>query len=365
MTSLPNELLQNIIKLTDQPYLSPWLFVSKYTFQLVQQHVYKKVIFPDKGIDAQTILTFCEIYGYSIETIKLPRQHYYPDHIYHRILQLCPHLDYLQSNIYPKQLKSCLPYMHRPSTCFMATDIPHDRILTQEDEEEEDEQLLNHEEILSREHDRSMFYSDHQRITYFACCPSFFVFPSELRPEKNPALTQISHYFHHPGALSNAILPTFGPDLLSLTLNPYDILTSSVARLIVTKCPRLRYLVVPSVKAEGLWMLLRWCNTLCAIVVGHDGSFISFDDEDEEEEQQGREEDQVIRRLTAHEENDETATRNRTDTRPSRRELNEAENERAVETVRFHKRVWCVHHHVHEEDNLKRASWHIGIIPRI
>ncbi|KAI8326957.1 hypothetical protein EDC96DRAFT_511036 [Choanephora cucurbitarum] len=357
MTSLPNELLQNIIQLTEQPYLSPWLFVCKYTFQLVRHYAYKKVIFPDKGIDAQTILSFCEIYGYSIETIKLPRQHYFPDTIYHRILQLCPQLDYLQSNIYPNQLKSCLPHMHRQSTCFMATDIPHDMLFIQESLGEEENEML-------QGYDMAMFHSDHQTITYFACCPSFFVFPNELRPEKNPALTQISHYFHHPGALSNAILPTFGPDLLSLTLNPYDVLTSSVARLIVTKCPRLRYLVVPSVKAEGLWMLLRWCHTLCAIVVGHDGSFISFDDDDEEDEEDEESNEQVEYMLRSTNERNRQVTQNRLD-RPSRRELNEAENERAVETVRFHKRVWCVHHHVHEEDNLKRVSWHIGIIPKI
>ncbi|RCH95398.1 hypothetical protein CU098_011059, partial [Rhizopus stolonifer] len=246
-------------------------------------------------------------------TIKLPRHHYVPDTVYHQILQWCPRLDYLQSNLYPKQLHSCLQRMCH-STCIMSTDIPDDAL----------------DEVTA-------FHSKNQTITYFACCPSFFVFPSELVPEKNPTLTQISHYFHHPGALSNAILPTFGSDLLSLTLNAYDVLTSSVARLIVTKCPRLRYLAVPCVKAEGLWMLLRWCHTLVAIVVGHDDSLIPFEEEEEEEE-----EDHLSRSM-----------------------LTDIENERAVETVRQHKRVWCVHSNVHEDDNQKRMSWHIGIIPKI
>ncbi|CEP11353.1 hypothetical protein [Parasitella parasitica] len=207
----------------------------------------------------------------------------------------------------------------RQATCFMATDIPN--------------HLLEDEEL-------AIFNTNYQTTTYFPCCPSFFIFPSELVPEKNPTLTQISHYFHHPGALSNAILPTFGSDLLALTLNPYDVLTSSVARLIVAKCPRLRYLVVPAVKAEGLWMLLRWCHTLAAIVVGYDS--IPFDEDEEQQDEQDEVNDDELGVLPG-----ELAQQHQHhlqyDSSTNRHILTEIENERAVETVRHHKRVWCVH----------------------
>lgn len=345
MSALPNELIQHIVNLTEQAYLTPYLSVCKYTFHLARQRAYRKVIFPDKDIDETHVISFCELYGLSITTMKLPQAHYFPDAVYDLIITLCPNLEFVQGNIYPKQLAQCIPKM-RHATCFMATDIP--------------EHLLIDEDL-------AIFSSVYRTITFFPCCPSFFLFPSELVPEKNPTLTQISHYFHHPGALSNAILPTFGSDLLALTLNPYDVLTSSVARLIVAKCPKLRYLVVPAVKAEGLWMLLRWCHTLAAIVVGNDS--VPFDDEDEDEEDD-QEQDQLDNEFQH-----ELGVASGESTQPlvyhhsnrSRRILTEIENERAVETVQHHKRVWCVHLHTDENEDIttRRFSWHIGIIPRI
>ncbi|KAG2204074.1 hypothetical protein INT47_007068 [Mucor saturninus] len=306
MISLPNELLMQIIQSTDDQNLSEYLFVCKYTFQLVRQRVYRKVIFPDNhNISEHQVISFITLYGNSIETIKLPQAHHFSDMLYQHILTRCPRLNFLQSSIYPNQLRKLNSFM-RPSTCFMATEIPI--------------HLISHDDL-------DIFHSNVQTTTYFPCCASFFIFPSELVPEKNSPLTQISHYFHHPGALSNAILPTFGSDLIALTLNPYDVLTASVARLIVSKCPRLRYLVVPAVKAEGLWMLLRWCHTLAAIIVG--------DDEQEEEE----------------------------DDNP-RRSFTEIENQRSVETIQNHKRVWCVHSSCLNTTE-KRTLWHIGIIPRL
>ncbi|KAI9345962.1 hypothetical protein BD770DRAFT_396679 [Pilaira anomala] len=314
---LPNELLMRIIQLTSSQDLTPYLFVCKYTFQLVRHRVYKKVIFPDdEQLTEKDIKLFFIHYAPSIETIKLPQSQVFSNDLYQYILIHCPQLEFLQSSIYPKQLNS-LKYLMRPSTCFMVTEIPLE--------------LIRHEAL-------DAFHSSVQTTTYFPCCPSFFIFPSELVPEKNSPLTQISHYFHHPGALSNAILPTFGSDLIALTLNPYDVLTASVARLIVAKCPRLRYLVVPSVKAEGLWMLLRWCHTLAAIVVGDDIS-MTQDEEDEEDEDE--------------EEHDQT-----------RRLFIEIENQRSVETIQNHKRVWCVHSSFLNTVE-KRTSWHIGIIPRL
>ncbi|KAL0137446.1 hypothetical protein V8B55DRAFT_1566005 [Mucor lusitanicus] len=276
----------------------------------------------------------------------LPQARYFSDDVYDLILTLCPKLEFVQSNIYPKQLAKCLPKV-RHATCFMATDIP--------------EHLLVDEDLV-------IFSTAYKAITFFPCCPSFFIFPSELVPEKNPTLTQISHYFHHPGALSNAILPTFGSDLLALTLNPYDVLTSSVARLIVAKCPKLRYLVVPAVKAEGLWMLLRWCHTLTAIVVGSDS--VSFDDDDEEEEEgqqeEGRADNEFQHELGVTSGESAPSLEYHHSIR-SRRLLTEIENERAVETVQHHKRVWCVHLHTDENESntIRRFSWHIGIIPKI
>ncbi|KAL9548709.1 hypothetical protein MBANPS3_005562 [Mucor bainieri] len=322
MSLLPNELIQHIVNLTEQAHLTPYLFVCKYTFHLARQRAYKRVIFPDKSVDETQVVSFCELYGLSITTMKLPQARYFSDAVYDLILTLCPKLEFVQSNIYPKQLAQCLPKM-RHATCFMATDIP--------------EHLLVDEDL-------AIFSSAYKTITFFPCCPSFFVFPSELVPEKNPTLTQISHYFHHPGALSNAILPTFGSDLLALTLNPYDVLTSSVARLIVAKCPKLRYLVVPAVKAEGLWMLLRWCHTLTAIIVGSDSVLFDDDDDDDGYDDEDEDEDQVdsefqhelgvtsgesVQPLEYHHSN------------CSRRILTEIENERAVETVQHHKRV-CI-----------------------
>ncbi|KAI7904888.1 uncharacterized protein BX663DRAFT_484960 [Cokeromyces recurvatus] len=325
MTSLPNELLQRIIELTDQEYRIPYLFVCKFTFHLVRQRVYKKVIFPDdqdiKGIE---IITFCQLYGLSLETIKLPQAKYFPDKVYQDILLLCPHLNFLQSNIHPKQLVECKPKMCL-NTCFMVTNLPYHLLMVHTDDEEDTLPIFN---------------SNCQITVYFDCCPSLFIFPSEFMPGKS--LTQISHYFHHPGALSNAILPTFGSDLLSLTLNPYDVLTSTVARLIVAKCTKLRYLVAPSVKAEGLWMLLRWCHTLAAIIVGYDRNSLPFNDED------------FLQEMVDYNRHLQ-----------SRQALTELENERAVETIRHHKRVWCVHPNVYEYHHLKIVSWHIGIIPKI
>ncbi|KAI9485939.1 MAG: hypothetical protein EXX96DRAFT_547081 [Benjaminiella poitrasii] len=332
MASLPNELLQRIIELTDHAYIAPYIFVSKYTFQLVRQRVYRKVIFPDEqDIDGTDIITFCQLYGSSLETIKLPQAHYFSDEVYHHILTLCPNLNFLQSSIYPKQLARCIPPPKLPlTTCFMITELPCHLVSAGNQEDD----------ILS------LFSNDQSATTaayYFDCCSSFFVFPNEVLPSKT--LTQISHYFHHPGALSNAILPTFGSDLLALTLNPYDLLTSSVAQLIVAKCPKLRYLVVPSVKAEGLWMLLRWCHTLAAIIVGYDRNSLPFDDDD----------DMFFRHEMAH--------YNRHF--QSRQTLTEIENERAVETIRHHKRVWCVHSNTYEYNQLKIVSWHVGIIPKV
>lgn len=306
---LPNELLTQVINFTHQADLTPYLFVCKYTFQLVRQKVYKKVIFPNVNITEQDILSFCELYGQSLCSIKLPQAKYYSNKLYQAIFILCPQLDFLHASIlFPSQLNELMPY-YSPHISFMMTHIPI---------EEED-----------------IIYLDTTRtVHYFPCCASCFIFPKDVDVDP-PTLTQISHYFHHPGALSNAILPTFGPDLLSLTLNPFDQLTAQVARMIVSNCPQLRYLVVPFVKAEGLWMLLRWCNTLTTIIVGNDGSPIFIDDEDDDDDDY---ENTIENSMLV--------------------------NQKAVESIKSHKRVWCVHTCIHSSFQQKRVSWHIGIIPK-
>lgn len=334
MISLPNELLYQIIYFTENKDLGPYLYVCKHTFHLVRHRVYRKVLFPD-NVTQNDIITFCENYGSSIETIKLPLGKQYPEALYRFILETCPNMDFLQSSIQPKQLNRLIPLV-KPSTCFMVTHMPLDN----EQIEEQQQHQHYHGFYSNNAMDMDMFHSPFQTVTLFPCCPSFFIFPNEGIPEKMSTLTQISHYFHHPGALSNAILPTFGSDLLSLTLNPYDILTASVARLIVSKCPRLRYLGAPSVKAEGLWMLLRWCHTLSTIIVGEDDNLLTEEDMEEEEE----EEAMIGQR---------------------QRRIIQDENERAVATVKQHKRVWCVHSCVSQAINeRKRVSWHIGIVPK-
>ncbi|ORZ01797.1 hypothetical protein BCR43DRAFT_487524 [Syncephalastrum racemosum] len=309
---LPNELLMQVILFSQVEDLPVFLFVCRYTYQLVCQRAYRKAIFPDSAT-MQDIITFCQKHGQALQTIKLPQGHYYSDTFFMLLSQLCPQLLYLQSSITPKQLKRLIPNLQR--SCFMLTHVPTDV----------DEDLLQSED-----------YS----LESLPCCSSFFVFPTNAcTSDPTTALTHISHYFHHPGALRNAILPTFGPDLLSLTLNPYDALTPTVARLIVKQCPRLRYLIAPAVKAEGLWMMLRWCETLVAIVVGHHDEPVPDDDDDD------------------------------LDHYPvSLYSTIDSENERAVATVEQHKRVWCVHARrkdTHPFNSAEeRKSWHIGIIPR-
>ncbi|KAI8985174.1 hypothetical protein BDB01DRAFT_789189 [Pilobolus umbonatus] len=319
MFYFPNELLMLVIDFTEREYLSTYLFVSRFTFNLVHQRVYNKVIFSDnQGITEDDVISFCELYGPSLETIKLPSSITFSDDACLLLLQLCPKLNFLQTNILPKQLKYILNFMH-PFMSFMVTHIPSEQI--------------NAEYI-------DAFEAPFQSTNFFPCCTSFFTFPSEIIPEKG-SITQINHYYHHPGALRNAILPTFGSDLLSLTLNPFDLLTASVATSIVSKCPRLRYLAVPSVKAEGLWVLLRWCHTLATIIVGEDEDYEESDD------------DTVAHpRLLRY--------------RNHRRLTMDMDNEKAIETIRNHKRVWCIHSNTDHStsDEYANTIWHIGILPR-
>ncbi|KAI8393289.1 uncharacterized protein BYT42DRAFT_541583 [Radiomyces spectabilis] len=318
----PNELLMQIALFIDQEHLKSFLFVNRYTYQLVCQRVYHKAIFPDT-VAPQEIIQFCQKHGRSLEMMKLPNLPLHSDAFFIHIAQLCPNLTFLQSSMMPKQLHNILPIL-RSSACFMLTNLSTDHTI----------ELSQH------------------AIASLSCCSSYFVFPNSSNPgtattavtARTPApgtLTHISHYFHHPGALRNAILPTFGADLLSLTLNHYDVLTATTAELIVSKCPRLRYLVAPTVKAEGLWLMLRWCHSLVTIIVGEH-------DMDEGEEEFGA----IFPDVIINE----------------RHRFVDDENERAVSTIKQHKRVWCLHPRTlydhHRQALLQRKSWHIGIIPK-
>ncbi|KAI7863941.1 hypothetical protein BDF14DRAFT_1838755 [Spinellus fusiger] len=274
---LPNELLIHILRHVLPEDRIPFLFVSHFTHWLVCQDVYRRVVFPDT-CSTQDILAFCQKYGPSLTTLCLPVTHY-SNAFLQLLFQLCPHMHYLQSRMTLRQLYqvTALSPVH-PTACFMLTHVP------------------------SAPRESGQVQSGFSSLP-LPCCSSYFVFPSS-----ETSLTHIAHYYHHPGALQNAILPTFGMDVVCFTLNTYDVLTVQVARLIVTQCPKLRYLVAPVVKAEGLWVLLRWCHSLAAVVVG------------------GEE-------WTTH------------------------DNEAAVKSIQHHRRVWCLHQQSQE-------VWHVGILPK-
>lgn len=305
---LPNELLMQVVMFTQPSDLGVFLFVCRYTNQLVSQRVYRKAIFPDAA-STTDIVNFCRKYGQSLKTMKLPQGRYFPDAFFILISQLCPNLTFLQSSITPRQLAHQLIPGCPAFASFMLTHVPS-----------RDKEAIEN--------------LDHCPIP---CCSSYYVLPTT----ENGPMTRISHYFHHPGALRNAILPTFGSDLLSLTLNPFDTLTAPVARLIVSRCPQLRYLVAPTVKAEGLWMLLRFSPTLAAVIVGY------------------------------HEEGEPVVHHHPQSMLGSNmlQQKIDEENESAVATIEHYKRVWCVHPRIIERyDPLEGLqtfkSWHIGIIPR-
>lgn len=357
-------------------HLSVFLLVCRYTHQLVSGKVYRKTIFPDT-LPLSDIMNFCQRHGSSLVTIKLPHGKRYSDTFYMLLFQLCPQLNYLQSSMTPKQLQRFLLRTHYPLTCFMMTQntpsstallssvaCQHSQPHQQLEQQRRQRQIQRHhylhyggadglEELIQ-------VTQDLYNVTKLACCSSIFLFPNHPIPDST--LTHISHYFHHPGALRNAILPTFGPDLLSLTLNVYDILTVSVAQMISVKCPRLRYLHIPQIKAEGLWVLLHKCNTLVAIVVGGVGGN-GNDDSDMivmMRGDEGRAEDQGVEEFELGG-NDEEQEQD--DLPTSNIQWINQENKKAVATVETHKRVWCIHQQQHSSHS-GRLSWHIGILPK-
>ncbi|KAI9246050.1 hypothetical protein BDA99DRAFT_527348 [Phascolomyces articulosus] len=335
---LPNELLVQVIGFTSQTDLAPYLFVSRFTYTLICPRVYRKVVFPDdeSKISMTEIIQFCHKYGASLETIKLPQGRYYTDTFYSLLFtKFCPQLTFLQSSMTPKQVQK----YRKPTMTFMLTPIRTTTTNTLSISIHNNNNTLYHNNH-NNNHNNVNHNNDHEGILLGSddgmeegeddilpldCCSSCLIFPTMTNLRENgeeedhsSTMMHISHYFHHPGALRNGILPTYGEELLSLTLNRYDVLTASVAKLIIAKCPRLRYLVAPAVKAEGLWMILRWCDTLVTVIVG-----LQADDQEDV--------------------------------------FNDLENEKAVATIAHYKRVWCVHSHLDFADH---SSWHIGIIPR-
>ncbi|KAI7853837.1 hypothetical protein BDC45DRAFT_510238 [Circinella umbellata] len=334
---LPNELLLQVIEFTPQPDLATYLFVSRFTYTLVSPYVYRKVVFPDDTKTSMTeIIQFCHKYGQSLEIIKLPQGRYYSDTFYSLLFtKLCPRLTFLQSSMTPKQVQR----YRKPNMTFMLTHIrPNTASLSNNNNNSlynynnvninsnnNEQQGENNNVILLNNNNNEEGDEGEDDVLSMDCCSSCLIFPTASTSNDNlgqedhsSTMMHISHYFHHPGALRNGILPTYGEELLSLTLNRYDVLTASVAKLIIAKCPRLRYLVAPAVKAEGLWMMLRWCDTLVTVIVG-----LQADDQEDV--------------------------------------YNDIENEKAVATIAHYKRVWCVHSHL---DFVDHQSWHIGIIPR-
>ncbi|ORX52366.1 hypothetical protein DM01DRAFT_1336733 [Hesseltinella vesiculosa] len=249
------------------------------------------------------VLEFCQRHGKSLRTVKLPLGKRFSDTFYQLLFRLCPCLGFLQASLTAKQLARLLLQKRYPSTSFLLTHCPST---------EADVEVLM---------DTSQ---DHYHVLEVpCCCSSFFIFPS---PIPNSTLTHLPFYFHHPGALKNAILPTFGPDLMSLSLNMNDILTVQVAQWICHQCPRLRYLQVPQIKAEGLWLLLHQCSTLVTIIVGAVPLDIA-----------------------------ETCPLPKIDG------INQG-NQLAVKTVARHKRVWSLHSSTFPSHSF--LAWHIGILPK-
>ncbi|KAI8343689.1 hypothetical protein BC941DRAFT_412034 [Chlamydoabsidia padenii] len=363
LPQLPNELLMHIIDYIPSTHLSVFLLVCRYTHQLVSGKVYRKTIFPDT-LPLSDIMHFCQRHGSSLVTVKLPHGKRYSDTFYMLLFQLCPQLNYLQSSMTPKQLQRFLLRTHYPLTCFMMTQhTPSSTLLLSSAYH----QLEQQRRQLQRQHylqygngdgleELIQVTQDLYNVTKLTCCSSIFLFPNHPIPDST--LTHISHYFHHPGALRNAILPTFGPDLLSLTLNVYDILTVSVAQMISVKCPRLRYLHIPQIKAEGLWLLLHKCNTLVAIVVGGvDGNDTDDNDTIMMIHSDDGAADDVGARRTRDDDNEHD------DLPSSNIQWINQENKKAVATVETHKRVWCIHQQQHSSHS-GRLSWHIGILPK-
>ncbi|ORZ17180.1 hypothetical protein BCR42DRAFT_414090 [Absidia repens] len=381
---LPNELLMHIIEYIPSTHLSVFLLVSRYTHQLVSGKAYRKTIFPDT-LPLSDIMNFCQRHGSSLVTVKLPHGKRYSDTFYMLLFQLCPQLNFLQSSMTPKQLVRFLFRTRYPLTCFMMTQhTPSSSFSSCQQQQQHQQQYYRqqqHQQYLQYGGDEldelMQVTQDLYNVTKLTCCSSIFLFPNHPIPDST--LTHISHYFHHPGALRNAILPTFGPDLLSLTLNMYDVLTVSVAQMIAVKCPQLRYLHIPQIKAEGLWLLLHKCNTLVAIVVGGVGGggrhrsdddirtmdaggngdhnnmvvMMGGDDRMMEGDDLDRHADHVI------EEDDGLPTGNI--------QWINHENKKAVATVESHKRVWCIHQQQQPQQHSshsRRLSWHIGILPK-
>ncbi|KAI9305217.1 hypothetical protein BJ944DRAFT_265579 [Cunninghamella echinulata] len=376
LPSLPNELLMHILHFIPTNDLTVFLFVCRYTHHIVSGKVYKKVNFPDTLVSLNTIINFCQKHGSSLNTIKLPLDKRYSDTFFMLLFQLCPRLEFLQSSITPKQLKRLLPRRQYPFTCFKITHLPSTTTNTN---------TMVPTSTSTSTSTITSFYNDpwyddlmetiqdHYNITSFTCCSSLLLFPHHPIPDST--LTHITHYYHHVGALQNAILPTFGPDLLSLTLNIYDVLTPAVAQLIAKKCPRLRYLHAPLIKAEGLWMLLHKCNTLVTIVVG--GGGLTQNDQRQQQQQQHypneiegverEEEEEVDNRdennwLAPQQQQQQQLENDEEEEDPSTIQWMNERNEKAIATVTSHKRVWGIHQ---QPSFHPRLAWHLNILPKL
>ncbi|KAI8073932.1 hypothetical protein BC940DRAFT_289565 [Gongronella butleri] len=312
---LPNELLLKIIDHVERPHA--FLLVCRYTYHYVSPRIYRRALFPDQ-LPLYDILHFCQRHGSALTTLKLPLSKRFADTFYRLLFQLCPSLAFLQASMTAKQLVRLLP--HRASACFLITHCPSSE--------------LDMHTLADTTH------TDYHTLQ-LPCCSSFLLFPQAI-----PTLTHLPHYFHHPGALRNAILPTFGADLLSMSLNMYDILTVQVAQWICHACPKLRYLHVPQIRAEGLWMLLRQCNTLVAVVVGsnpHETHHHPFEQDEDDEHAPDLDDDA------------------RAYTWAKMDGINRS-NQQAVKSMTRHRRVWGLHPLHSSPQSL--LAWHIGILPK-
>lgn len=326
---LPNELLVDIIAcVTDLKDLRSLLFVNRTCYCIVAQHCYDKAIFPDTGVTPDDVLTFCSKHGRALRTVKLPHTSSplfkWSNRFFLDFLKLCPNITFLQTmtDFSEAQLEILLD--NTREAAFLLTQTSQSVLLSQQAQAQKDHLHHRPASLLPR---IDWFRSGYYISCPLPCCHSLFTFPNDTEETLNPlplirggrkrtpennVVTHITGYAHHRDALRNTILPTYGPDLMVLYLNPYDALDASLARLICKTCPRIRVIFASEVKAEGLWMLLRWCDSL--VMVGCSA------------ESKGM--------------------------------------EKVVRSVEEHKRVWCVHTEKPQKSNQWRRFWHVGITPR-
>ncbi|RUP51899.1 hypothetical protein BC936DRAFT_144722 [Jimgerdemannia flammicorona] len=322
---IPTELLVDIIShVTALEDLQSLLLVNRTCYRIVSQRCYTKVIFPDHAITPEDVLAFCAKYGRSLKTIKLPHTSsplfHWSNRFFLDLLRLCPNVAFLQTmtDLSETQVKILLDNTRDATFLLTQTDAAQQAALGRAGTKYPRPASLPRMDCF-----REGKYVD----CPLPCCGSLLTFPNDTdeqlnflpfvrggrkRTPDNTVVTHVTGYAHHPLALQNVILPNYGAELVVLYLNPYDILDAALAKLIAKQCPRIRAIFASEVKVEGLWMLLRACDSLVMVGCSAEGKGV----------------------------------------------------EGVVRSVEKHKRVSCVHTEEPSKSNQHRRFWHVGVTPR-